>query len=300
MYDSSFEWLPQAFDECHKRLALYYGVILSDGNLPRPSPKKGRAADLRYETLMRLAQSRWCLERVMRIEQHGSRSDFPGSWQLPPMLNSGPEIWMISEAFYYFAHRFLKLCEKVKEVELQGFYKQVQGSDVLLVRNWLLEHSEKPGGTSELSFAFHTPGGPHVKPTRPDQKSPAPKAPGLYQHAAELITALRETINRRAFPPVPPPPPPPPPDSPWRMGPPGVWRKELGTRVLEASYHFSNRRGTLRLPPGGSVAMQAAVAYFTAMDPGVDRIETFDGERADDVFVCWKGEWKARPKPGAS
>lgn len=55
----------------------------------------------------------------------------------------------------------------------------------------------------------------------------------------------------------------------------GVWRDDLQCVVLSLSYDFVRRVGTLHLAPENCTDMAGAIALFVAIDPDVQRIETF-------------------------
>jgi hypothetical protein len=179
MYDSSFDWLGDALHNCEQRLAYWWHLH------SEPEP---RIANLQSEALQRLGQVRWCVKRIQEIERvDGSDNDFERDRSGSEAL----EIEILAEACYHFAARLLTLSPKVNT---PGFPRRPPKLDVLITRNWLIEHADHPTfGDSGRHFMWQVAGGPQVKPFGTGAERP--EQDGLYTHVAALLKWLKARLE---------------------------------------------------------------------------------------------------------
>lgn len=63
--------------------------------------------------------------------------------------------------------------------------------------------------------------------------------------------------------------------------------------VLNLSYDFNARRGTVHFAPVNVCDMAGCVKLFTAIDENAEDIQTFSGDEPDTRYVKHGGEWTA-------
>jgi hypothetical protein len=178
MFDDSFDHLPESFRECEQRLLRW---------CQETKEPDDQIAALQDEAVHCLGQARWCLNRIQEIEREGQNDDF----ELDHAGSEGIEIEVLTEGWYNAAFRFLKLCPKLN---LPGFPRKQPALDLVIVRNWLMEHTDHPEfGVRGRHFGYELPGGPHVKPFANTGKLPNQR--GLYHHASELLNWLRAKVE---------------------------------------------------------------------------------------------------------
>jgi hypothetical protein len=99
------------------------------------------------------------------------------------------EMKLSTEAFYYFAARFIKVLKCFTQ------FKNFDAPGVRNVRNRLLEHSENAGGVTQQDWGTDPKTGPALKSAapRPPGKENVPKDAGLFINADEL----RDRLHRR-------------------------------------------------------------------------------------------------------
>lgn len=71
------------------------------------------------------------------------------------------------------------------------------------------------------------------------------------------------------------------------------FRDDLGCFVKTVEYDFATRRGRLVMGDRSCTDMSACIALFKAIDPKVEIICTFAGERADTIYALRNREWEA-------
>lgn len=64
--------------------------------------------------------------------------------------------------------------------------------------------------------------------------------------------------------------------------------------VLRIEYDFVSQIGILYMPPVCCCDMQGCIDLFEAIDPKVDQIRTFGGDRQDTSYHLVAGIWEAR------
>ncbi|MCL4848100.1 MAG: hypothetical protein KJ066_16280 [Acidobacteria bacterium] len=72
-----------------------------------------------------------------------------------------------------------------------------------------------------------------------------------------------------------------------------AWRGDLGCFAARLTYDFGTKTGTLALAPDACTDMDGAIALFTAIDPAVQRIETFTSGIRDTTYARRGNEWRA-------
>lgn len=91
------------------------------------------------------------------------------------------ELEFLSECFYYFAHRLIKI------IKLLPGFKKFESKRIMIVRNHLIEHPEgKNSGVLMSSFACGGNSGPVIKGARYSSQININKDSGLYVNAKEL------------------------------------------------------------------------------------------------------------------
>ena len=100
------------------------------------------------------------------------------------------ELRLSTEAFYYFATRFIRILNCFPQL------KNFDAPGVRNVRNHLLEHSESASGITQQDWGYSNTG-PALKSTapRPLGKENVPKDPGLFVNAAELCHRLERRLG---------------------------------------------------------------------------------------------------------
>jgi hypothetical protein len=179
----------------------------------------GFSPHLAAEVQIRLQQLQYIVERVRQLERsHGQdirrvQSAFaagPGTQTLTSGGTSGSlpsgaqveidafwsgvaeherEIRLLTESFYYFAHRIWKIaCHR--STPLPGLRFECPG--VRDVRNMLIEHPEKAASpVYAQSFGFGYPeSGPRLKTTSPPQAPDVVLDRGLYANAREFESSF--------------------------------------------------------------------------------------------------------------
>lgn len=63
-----------------------------------------------------------------------------------------------------------------------------------------------------------------------------------------------------------------------------VFRDDLKCEVTGLSYDFEERRGILRMPQYNACDMMGCISLFAAIDPDVERIDTFAGDKKDTCY----------------
>jgi hypothetical protein len=71
-------------------------------------------------------------------------------------------------------------------------------------------------------------------------------------------------------------------------------RWDLMCDVISLSYDFDKRTGRLNMAPAGSCSMSGLTALFIAIDPNVERIETFAGDVLDGMYKRGPTDWESR------
>lgn len=74
-----------------------------------------------------------------------------------------------------------------------------------------------------------------------------------------------------------------------------IFHPKLVCRVYELRYDFAHRRGTLYFPANNCCDMGGAIQMFSAIDPGVEVIETYAGRRLDTTYRLSEDGWQAIP-----
>lgn len=155
-------------------------------------------ADLAIEVDKRFRQLKLLLSRIVKLEE---RARFNGYLVLQASMRDrskapnellkssnkiGFQIELYTETCYYLAFRLICVAAKIV-----GNPKIKSGSrGVILVRNQFIEHSEKNGGITTVSFGHVGPYGPQVKPGRTASQVNPYLDPGLYKNMEEMLTAI--------------------------------------------------------------------------------------------------------------
>jgi len=100
------------------------------------------------------------------------------------------EIEVYTEAFYYFAHRLLKIIQYYPGLE------KFKAQGVTLVRNHLIEHPHGTDGVSAPSFGYGDTNGPAVKPGSFVGDERKIFDAGLYKNAEEFRTNLNAELAK--------------------------------------------------------------------------------------------------------
>lgn len=96
------------------------------------------------------------------------------------------ELEFLSECFYYFAHRLIKV------IKLLPGLKKFESKRIIIVRNQLIEHPEgKSSGVVMSSFACGGNSGPVIKGARYSSQINIHKDSGLYVNAK----GLKDNLN---------------------------------------------------------------------------------------------------------
>lgn len=185
--------------------------------------KKG--ADINFKNLIveaedKLSQLNWLISKIKRIEKKSlsffekstkplhdhlekckrenldptkipfDNSNTPTQNELERELKRSFKSQMFSEAFYYFAWRLLvilKNLDGLKNIECEG---------ILIVRNKLIEHSERKDSKITIrSFASGGSNGPVIKGVRYSHQKDTYKDKGLYINAKELRVKLEKALK---------------------------------------------------------------------------------------------------------
>jgi hypothetical protein len=120
----------------------------------------------------------------------------------PPPVNPAPEVLPLTtqervllagEAFYYLAHRVRTILEQGRG-GLPGM-RSLRSQGVVRVRNNLLEHANKKGGTSVFSFSVSSPVGLRLRPLAV-KGTPQPYVDeGILWNANEFRTDLEDALR---------------------------------------------------------------------------------------------------------
>jgi hypothetical protein len=104
-------------------------------------------------------------------------------------LNLMFELKLSTEAFYYFAARFIRILNCFPQL------KNFDAPGVRNVRNHLLEHSDSARDITQQDWGYSNTG-PALKSTgsRPKGKENVPKDPGLFINADELRNRLKRRL----------------------------------------------------------------------------------------------------------
>jgi hypothetical protein len=70
-------------------------------------------------------------------------------------------------------------------------------------------------------------------------------------------------------------------------------RPDLMCYVTSLSYNFDERSGRLDMAPLGSCSVAGLAALFVAIDPNVERIETFAGGVFDGMYRRGPEGWES-------
>ncbi len=154
------------------------------------------------EIIKRLRQLLWLIEQVISICQHSTdRNRQMLETQAEITVGDGLDLIEIhdrvelhTETFYWIAHR---TAEVIRGMPGLKPFKAVGVRDV---RNWLLEHVEKPGGSTSVGFGWGASAGPDGvirESNGPTIATPVPgRDKGLYRNATEFFAEL-ERVTRR-------------------------------------------------------------------------------------------------------
>lgn len=105
----------------------------------------------------------------------------------------GFQIELYTEACYYLAFRLVSLVAKItrKPVIKSG------AKGIVLVRNLLIEHSDKLGGITTVSFGHVGQFGAQVKPGRVAGEENGYHDRGLYKNLEEMLTSISRGISSK-------------------------------------------------------------------------------------------------------
>ena len=162
--------------------------------------QRGQDASFVVEARLRANQLRYVLERFIQVEsQHralvkkmeeSAAKDPKGHAARGNELHQlGYTIEFYGEAFYFFAWRMREVVRKVNGL------RTFEALGVRNVRNWLIEHADKPGGVMARSFEFDCPQGFILKRFGgpPNRKA---IDQGLFPNAQEFVSALVDRLDR--------------------------------------------------------------------------------------------------------
>jgi hypothetical protein len=114
-----------------------------------------------------------------------------GDYELPSRFVGPDRLQLYGEAFYYVAHRILVLIRQSPDglPGLQG----LKADGVSRVRNNLLEHANKKGGSSVASFSISSAAGMRLRPVVADHNADSYLDEGLRANAREF----RDNLTRK-------------------------------------------------------------------------------------------------------
>lgn len=99
------------------------------------------------------------------------------------------ELERLTNNFYEYAHRIIKICENLPE--LKGF----KCKEITLVRNKLIAHPEKESGVVLDSFAYSRQDGPIIKGTRYSNQANIFPSKGYNNDYLAFINKLTEKLR---------------------------------------------------------------------------------------------------------
>jgi hypothetical protein len=108
-------------------------------------------------------------------------------------LTTQEEVLLAGEAFYYLAHRVRTILEQGL-AGLPGM-RALRAQGVARVRNNLLEHANKKGGTSVFSFSVSNAAGLRLRPVSEAAAPPPYRDEGILRNAAEFRSDLEGAIR---------------------------------------------------------------------------------------------------------
>lgn len=150
------------------------------------------------EASKRLRQLQWIIEKVISLCAHSTEQHL----QMMQMLATKPltdpyyqhhglaqielldQIEIHTETFYWISHRTSAV---LREMPGLRSFKAAGARDV---RNWLLEHVEKPGGSTTVGFGWGGSNGPMMATNIPG------KDKGLYANAGEFFLEVERVTVR--------------------------------------------------------------------------------------------------------
>jgi len=99
------------------------------------------------------------------------------------------------DAFYYFAWRFVALMQtkvwlRARDRRIVRPSDRLDPTAVRNIRNWLIEHSDKPQGQTVTILEFSDTAGLILGPNNEHDCA------GLYRNAEDLIVDVRDRVTR--------------------------------------------------------------------------------------------------------
>jgi hypothetical protein len=189
----TFDWLPERFVAGRRLLMVRWSQDTSD---------------LRAEALKALSQCEWLIRRIQALEHEDCSTDNTRNIakrvriaHVGPLRNYGDrdlatEIEILTEAFYYTAHRFLKIVANTGDPAIATVWRRLKNGDIVQIRNRFIDHTEKPNAVTGADFSWCEEGGPRVKPWASEAPGAGAtlKREGCYRHAAELVDVLVQAV----------------------------------------------------------------------------------------------------------
>lgn len=170
------------FNDAHNLFGLYHNIL---------------------ENRLDKQQNKICWEireKLFNLDSHVRRIKYLNSKITNPISTSeeesiihsvySTELWDSVELFYYRAHRLIKIISALPELG------KVNARGVTMVRNWLIEHSEKSSqGSLEQSISIGKKNGPILKPPILPSSKVSYRDKGLLVNAFELRQSLSLVLN---------------------------------------------------------------------------------------------------------
>ena len=112
-------------------------------------------------------------------------------------LSVSEQLMLVTEAFYYIAHRVKKIVDQCGASLPQ--LARFTAAGVARVRNNLLEHANRSAGTSVFSFSVSNAAGVRLRPVSRLTDSDTHMDQGILRNAAEFKADLEAVLERAAY-----------------------------------------------------------------------------------------------------